>query len=255
MKILKSSLAFMTTLAMVAMIESCNQGASVEERNKASVLKTNDELFTKGNMNYADEAFTADYSGQGPEWVKAYVKERREAFPDLQTTIEPIIAEGDMVAWLRTQTGTHNSRYDGYQPTGKKLSWQTMVFSRYNADGKIAEEWGVGNMDEVLQNASGIDGVYEYLAPGKGQSINRNGRFVYLFGPADGKGPMSSQAGTYTFSGDTVTNTITYATDTRQIGTSFKWKVKSWSGDTVVYETMNMKGELTGGGSAIRVSK
>ena len=65
-----------------------------------------------------------------------------------------------------------------------------------------------------MQNASGIDGVYEYLAPGKGQSINRNGQFVYLFGPPEREGTYDQPAGTYTFSGDTIKNTITYATDT-----------------------------------------
>ena len=99
-----------------------------------------------------------------------------------------------------------------------------------------------------------IDGVYEYLPPGKGQAVNRNGRFVYLFGSPDGTG-MSSHAGTYIISGDTVKNTITYSTDPKQIGVVYWWKVKSWAGDTVLYNTMNEKSEITGEGIAIRVSR
>ena len=111
------------------MIESCNQGAGIEERNKAAVLKSNAELFDEGDLNYADEAFAAfDYRGQGPESMETYVKERREAFPDLQTTIEPIIATGDMVAWAQGPKPERTSKYNGHQPTGKKLSWQTMIF-------------------------------------------------------------------------------------------------------------------------------
>lgn len=240
---------------MVIILASCDQKKGAEERNKASLLKTHEELFDKGNLNYADEVFTQDYAGQGPEWIKAYVKERREAFPDLQTSVEPMLADGNMVAWLRTQTGTHNKEYAGIRPTGKKATFRGVMITRYTEDGKIAEEWGASNVDEALQEASGIDGVYEYLPPLKGQSIVRNGQFVYLFGQADGNGQMISQAGTHTISGDTVKNTVTYCTDPKQIGSIYLWRVTSWSGDTVSVETMNEKGQQTGGARSVRVSR
>ena len=123
----------------------------------------------------------------------------------------------------------------------------TILLSACNQGSKVTE----GNKASITND---IDGVYEYLPPGKGQAVNRNGRFVYLFGSPDGKS-MTSQAGTYTISGDTVMNTITYCTDPGQVGTVYWWKVKSWSGDTVSYNTMNDKGEITGGGRATRVSK
>ena len=123
----------------------------------------------------------------------------------------------------------------------------TILLSACNQESKVTEP----NTASVNND---IDGVYEYLAPGKGQSVNRNGRFVYLFGSPDGKS-MTSQAGTYIISGDTVKNTVTYSTDPKQIGFVYWWKVKSWSGDTVSYNTMNEKSEITGGGRAIRVSR
>lgn len=233
---------------------SCNQETKVAERNKAALIQAHDELLSKGNLAYADENFTNDYAGQGPDWIKNFVKTRIEAFPDFQFKLEPIVAEGDMVAWLRTNTGTHSSDYWGFRATGKKVTWKEMVFTRYTEDGKIAEEWAVGDTFEMLSKASGIEGVYEYLPPSKGQAVNRNGKYVYLFGPADGKVPMNSNAGTYEIVGDSIKNTITYHTDPKQVGTVFYWKVKSWSGDTVTYQTMNAKGEPTGIGRAIRAS-
>ena len=245
-------------MSLTILLSACNEGSKLTERNKASVLKSNDEMFIKGNLGYADEVISADYVvedyGKGPAYIKTFVKERREAFPDLEIKVEPLIAEGNMVAWLRTQSGTLKNNYWGYSPTGKKITWKEMVFTRYGEDGKIAEEWALSNALEMLQAANDIDGVYEYLPPGKGQSVNRNGRFVYLFGSPDGKG-MTSQAGTYTISGDTVKNTITCSTDPKLIGAVYWWKVKSWSGDTVSYNTMNDKSEITGGGRAIRVSR
>jgi len=107
----------------------------------------------------------------------------------------------------------------------------------------------------MMESARDVDGVFEYLPPSKGQAVNRNGRFVYLSGPADGKGVMNSTAGTQTLSGDIITNTITHCTDPKRMGTTYRWRIKSWSGDTVTWETMNEKGEVIGGGSAIRVSR
>lgn len=251
--------SLVVTMSLTILLSACNQESKVTERNKASVVKANNEMFTKGNLDYADEVISADYVvqdyGKGPAYIKTFVKERREAFPDLEIKVEPLIAEGSMVAWLRTQSGTHKNSYWGYSPTGKKITWKEMVFTRYTDDGKIVEEWALSNASEMLQAANDIDGVYEYLPPGKGQSIVRNGRFVYLFSVAGGKGAMASQAGTHVISGDTVKNTITYCTDPQEVGRSYWWKVKSWSGDTVFYNLMNTKGEITGEGKAIRVSR
>src|SRR5688500_8380281 len=165
-----------------------------------------------------------------------------------------MVAEGDMVAWLRTSTGTQSGDYMGYKAASKKITWKEMIFTRYNAEGKIAEEWAVSNMDEMLSASSGIDGLYEYMPPLRGQGINHNGRFLYLFGPADGKGPMISQAGTQTVSGNTIKNTIIFCTDPKQIGTSYTWMLKSFSGDTITYDMMDEKAQVIATGKAVRIS-
>ena len=57
-----------------------------------------------------------------------------------------------------------------------------------------------------------------------------------------------------TISGDTIKNTITYCTDSKQIGTVYWWRVKSLSGDTLTFEIMNEKKQITGGGRGIKMS-
>jgi len=244
----------MTIIGFVMAIQSCDQSSKKEEQNKALIVKANNELFNKGNLDFADEVFTDDYRGRGPSIIKEFVSGRRTAFPDLQVKVDPVIAEGDMQAWLRTNTGTHTGEYMGYKPTGKIITWKDMVFTRNNADGKAVEEWGVSNEHEILQAASGIDGVYEYLPPRKGQAVIRNGHFVILSGPSDGSGPMISQAGTHKMSGDTVKLIITYCTNPKLIGTEFWSRVRSWSGDTMTYENMNDKGQISGVRRAVKLS-
>ena len=52
------------------------------ERNKSSIIKANEELFNKGNLSFADEVFTSNYAGEGPELIKKFVGNIRTAFPD-----------------------------------------------------------------------------------------------------------------------------------------------------------------------------
>ena len=91
----------------------------------------------------------------------------------------------------------------------------------------------------------------EYLPPLRGQSMARDGRFVFLFGPADESGPMTGEAGTYEISGDTVTNTVLYSTDPERIGLVYRWTTESMTADTVAYVVMNEAGEVTGRGRSV----
>jgi predicted ester cyclase len=60
----------------------------------------------------------------------------RAAFPDLQTTIEHQIAEGDTVATRATLRGTHLGSFMGVAPTNKQLTWGVLLMDRIEA-GKI----------------------------------------------------------------------------------------------------------------------
>lgn len=117
---------------------------------KANLIKTNDELFHKGNLDYADEVFSSDYAGGGPAFIKEYVGDLRVAFPDLKVEIDPVVAEDNMLGWRRTHTGTHQGAYMDIPPTGKKISWEAIILTQ-TEDSKIVKEWAVDNLLEVLQ--------------------------------------------------------------------------------------------------------
>src|SRR5688572_11131554 len=105
----------------------------------------------------------------------------------------------------------------------------------------------------ILRNASGIEGEYEYVLPLKGHASIHNGQFIFVGGAVDA--PFDGKAGTYVIEGDTVKSTFTYSTVVKDVGTSFDWSVKSWSGDTLTYVIYNEKSEPTGGGRAVRISQ
>jgi hypothetical protein len=100
---------------------------------------------------------------------------------------------------------------------------------------------------------SDLEGVFEYTDGVIGQSIMTGGHYVFLYGPADGSGPMTSHAGTYVIADGVVTHTIKYHTDPGQVGDVFSWRLESTSGDTIAYVVMDEAGEPTGRGRSIRV--
>jgi steroid delta-isomerase-like uncharacterized protein len=64
------------------------------------------------------------------------------AFPDVKTTIEDLVAEGDKITVRGTVTGTNTGSFMGAPPTGKSFKVATMSIFRV-VNGKIVEHWGL----------------------------------------------------------------------------------------------------------------
>ena len=86
----------------------------------------------------------------------------RQAFPDLQVTVEDVIAEGDKVVARNTVTGTHQGEYLGLPPTGRSIAYNEIFIFRF-ANGRIAETWGVVDVFSQLRQLGGFP---EHLPPG-----------------------------------------------------------------------------------------
>ena len=107
------------------------------------------EAFRTRNPNVLEETISANIvdhnpaPGQAPglEGVKQYVLMFCAAFPDLQNTVEDLIAEGDKVVARLTVRGAHTGAFMGIPPTGKPVVVTLMEILRI-ADGKVVERWG-----------------------------------------------------------------------------------------------------------------
>ena len=111
---------------------------SVEE-NKALVRREQEELWNHtGNLDVAMELFA-------PEQVEAARQEAadfRGGFPDVVSTIEDLIAEGDKVVARWRSRATHRGEYAGVPPTGEQVEFTGISVYRIE-EGKIAESWTV----------------------------------------------------------------------------------------------------------------
>jgi hypothetical protein len=96
------------------------------EENKALIRKVM-KTMNKRNLALLDELIASDHVGntlqlEGLEGFKQSVTLLYKGFPDIHSTIEDIIAEGDKVRDRVTVAATHTGEYRGLAPIGKKIT-------------------------------------------------------------------------------------------------------------------------------------
>jgi len=133
--------------AAMAELEKFRAQAAVEEQNLALVKRLTEEL-NKGNAEIVKELYAPDVKSYSPsgstapasqndnyELTKAYFN----AFPDLNQTIEEIVAAGDKVTVRFIARGTHKGDFQGIPATGSRMELSGIVIFHIK-DGKIVEE-------------------------------------------------------------------------------------------------------------------
>ncbi|MGR9552208.1 ester cyclase [Rhizobium leguminosarum] len=94
---------------------------------------------------------------RGPDGYLEIIGMMRGGFPDIQWTLEEIIAEDDKIAARFTMRGTHQGPFLGVEPTGKSITVQAVNFYRL-ADGKFVEERGQPDLLSLLQQIGAVAG-------------------------------------------------------------------------------------------------
>ncbi len=136
----------------------------MSEENKAVVRREMEEVFNHaGDLDAADEIYAPDYVDHEPttgnirgiEGAKQFAVAYREAFPDLETTREDQVAEGDKVVSRFTVSGTHRGEIMGAAPTGKLVTHTGHQTDRISG-GKIVESWTNWDALGLLQEIGAI---------------------------------------------------------------------------------------------------
>ncbi len=133
--------------------------------NKTIARRFFEEVAGGGHLDRAAELMAGDYRhhdpGLPPEMRgsrDAYVGHfpmYTAAFPDLRTTVDDLVAEGDKVAIRWTIAGTHNGELMGIPPSGKRINCSGITIQRI-ADGKIVEGWTNFDALGMLQQIGAI---------------------------------------------------------------------------------------------------
>jgi predicted ester cyclase len=116
------------------------------------LIRIGEEAIAKENDALLRQYFAPDYVFHGPgadldyEALRAYFASLRGAFSDLRITRAMIIGEGDYLAARTMFSGVFTgvftlSPVGRLEPHGQAVEWEVMGIFRYNADGRLAEEW------------------------------------------------------------------------------------------------------------------
>lgn len=90
----------------------------------------------------------------GLDGIKGAFAGFRRAFPDLQFTIEDLIAEGDKVACRLSTRGTHLGTFLDVAPTGRKVAQSGIDLLRFSG-GRMTDRWGAFDMLALLKQIEG----------------------------------------------------------------------------------------------------
>ena len=130
----------------------------MSDQNKAISRRVIEEGFDKGNMAVVGELFAANHVNHaappalpaGVEGIKAFVGMYRTAFPDLKSTINLQVAEGDRVVTHWTAKGTNKGSLFGMPATGKSATITGTTIDRITG-GKIVETWNTFDQVQMMQ--------------------------------------------------------------------------------------------------------
>lgn len=129
------------------------------EENKAHIRRVIEDLYSRGDLSAAEELYDTNYIrhdpatpdvGTGLSAIKQVVNTYRTAFPDLNLTVEDMVAEGDKVLGRWSARGTHQGDLQGIAPTGKRFEIAGLTLMHI-VDGRIVEEWTHWDVLGMLQ--------------------------------------------------------------------------------------------------------
>lgn len=120
--------------------------ADPTEQNKAIVRRVVEEILGQGKFELAGQLYAKDFVNHGQTRDYTLKEDQdgargwRQAFPDMKTTIEKLVAEGELVTVLWRARGTNTGAGFGLPATGKPIELRGITIWRV-VDGKIREEW------------------------------------------------------------------------------------------------------------------
>ncbi|MCC6411817.1 MAG: ester cyclase [Saprospiraceae bacterium] len=85
------------------------------------------------------------------EASKTRMSDMHKSFPDSKTTIEKMVAEGDIVMVYSTRTGTNKGEFRGNPATNRPVTLQQFDMLRFDASGKAVEHWSVSDNLSMMQ--------------------------------------------------------------------------------------------------------
>ncbi|HEY9526389.1 MAG TPA: ester cyclase [Anaerolineales bacterium] len=121
--------------------------SDLASKNKALMRRVYEEMWNRADPAAAAELFAS------PDGVERFVSQFLISFPDLQHTVEGMLAEGDQVAVQFSARGTHSAEWLGVAATGRSIQYTGVTLARIGGD-KIIEHqtwWDKAGLIEQIK--------------------------------------------------------------------------------------------------------
>ena len=152
--ILRRVAGLMIVLSLVAVIACGSDSDSLENQrdkeqdNKEIVAGFIEEFKNKANHDIVDELLAPDFVHHladprlppGRDAIKLLGQSIVAGFPNVQATVEELLADGDLVVERTTPRATNTGEFNGIPATGNQVTWTEIHIYRLK-DGKIVEQW------------------------------------------------------------------------------------------------------------------
>jgi steroid delta-isomerase-like uncharacterized protein len=125
---------------------------------ESNVRRFYDELWNRWRFELAAELIAPELEFRGSlgdtvrgrDGFIAYARHVRAAFPDFRNEVEELVVDRDRVAARLRYSGTHEGLIFGAKPSGERISYAGAAFFAFDAEGRIARAWVLGDLVTLL---------------------------------------------------------------------------------------------------------
>src|SRR5258708_31801767 len=114
------------------------------DQNKAIIRKLYEEILNTGKWELLDSIIAEDFVGvlgqKGPSAFAETVQGLRQGFPDIQWTIEDLVAEGDKVVVRWSWQGTHRGAFRAFPATQNPVNDHAIAIYQFRGS-QIIRAW------------------------------------------------------------------------------------------------------------------
>jgi steroid delta-isomerase-like uncharacterized protein len=130
---------------------------------KAMAQRWFTEVMNEGKEEVIDELCAENFVDHDPlpgtspdrQGIHDFVKQVHAAFPDIETTADDILVEGDRLAVRSTMRGTHQGEFMGIPASGKKVEVSNYDFVRFEND-QVVEHWGTIDSAALMEQIGAV---------------------------------------------------------------------------------------------------
>jgi steroid delta-isomerase-like uncharacterized protein len=132
------------------------------EDNRELIGRLHTRLLGSRDVSVLDEFFAPDFVSHntppgfpaGVEGVRRFFATFRDGLPDVEVSVDELVAEGDRVAVATTIRATHDGVLFGHPATGRRVEVTGIDVVRVR-DGRIVEHRGLTDMVGLLRQLGG----------------------------------------------------------------------------------------------------